>query len=210
MADLAIVHPVAGFALGLLAGLIVWRITAELARARDLSPLGGGLFWIVLAAAYGAVALWRHGMLPLGAGMVVLGAIAVAIIAFDFAHRRIPDELSLAVAVLGLLVAWDGGRLVSGLVAGLGGAALLWGASALYGRLRGREGVGFGDVKLTVGLGLWLGPVGLLWGYLGASLVLVVLGLSMRLRGPLADDPPFGPGYLAVALVLLVTGVPSP
>jgi len=209
LADLAIVHPAAGAALGLLAGLVIWRITAELARLRDLAPLRGGGFWLALACGFGALALWRLGMVPHGAALVVLGALAMAIIAFDLAHRRIPDELSLAVAVLGLADAWLGERLVPALAAGLGGALILWAASALYARRRGREGVGLGDVKLAVGLGFWLGPVGLVWCYMGASVATLVLALLLRLRGPLDDDPPFGPGFMAAALVLLMTGVPT-
>lgn len=209
MADLAIVHPAAGAALGLLAGLVIWRITGQLARLRDLAPLRGGGFWLALAGGFGALALWRQGMVPHGAALVVLGALAVAIIAFDLAHRRIPNELSLAVAVLGLADAWLGDRLIPALAAGLGGALILWAASALYGRLRGREGVGLGDVKLAVGLGFWLGPAGLVWCYLGASVATLVLALALRLRGPLTDDPPFGPGFMAAALVLLMTGVPA-
>lgn len=209
MGDLAVVHPAVGAALGLLAGLVVWRIAAELARARDLAPLRGAAFWIMLSGVFGGLALWRFGVVGHGAALTVLGALAATVIPFDIAYRRIPDELSLAIALVGLADAWGGGRLVPALAAGLGGAALLWAASALYGRLRGREGLGLGDVKLTVGLGFWLGPVGLVWCYMGASVATIVAVLAVRLRGPLADDPPFAPGLLIAALAILLAGLPA-
>jgi leader peptidase (prepilin peptidase)/N-methyltransferase len=94
-----------------------------------------------------------------GAG---LGCLMVAIAAVDARRFIIPDELSAAALVLGLVHAalqspGAAGEAVA--AAALRAAILalsfftLW---ALYRRLRGREGIGLGDVKLAGVAGAWL------------------------------------------------------
>jgi len=94
-------------------------------------------------------------------------ALDVLAIAWIDAHRFIiPDELTLAALVLGIANAaiepWPEGW--SAVLATIG-AALVRGAvlagcffalRALYARLRGREGIGLGDVKLAGAAGVWL------------------------------------------------------
>jgi leader peptidase (prepilin peptidase)/N-methyltransferase len=100
----------------------------------------------------------------------VLGAAlaldVLAIAAIDARRFIIPDELTLAALVLGManagLDAWPeawtavlqslGAALVRGAVLAGGFLAL----RALYQRLRGREGIGLGDVKLGGVGGVWL------------------------------------------------------
>jgi len=94
-----------------------------------------------------------------GAGLAVL---MVAIAAVDARRFIIPNELTAAALVLGLVyaaigetgswaqaVAWSALR---GIVPALAFLAV----RALYGRLRGREGIGLGDVKLAGVAGVWL------------------------------------------------------
>ncbi len=101
----------------------------------------------------------------------------------DAETLRLPDSFTLPGTVLGLLQtavpghglaqALDFARLApfpvfrlaptaASLLAAGGGAALLLGIRQLYRRLRGREGMGLGDVKLAAMLGAWLGIAGLL------------------------------------------------
>jgi leader peptidase (prepilin peptidase)/N-methyltransferase len=100
----------------------------------------------------------------------VLGAAlaldVLAIAAIDARRFIIPDELTLAALVLGManagLDAWPeawtavlqslGAALLRGAVLAGGFLAL----RALYQRLRGREGIGLGDVKLAGVGGVWL------------------------------------------------------
>lgn len=63
------------------------------------------------------------------------------------------------------------------LSAGLG-AGLIWGAGAAYKWARGREGMGFGDVKLMGMVGAFLGVKLTLFTLLGASVVGSLLGLG--------------------------------
>jgi leader peptidase (prepilin peptidase) / N-methyltransferase len=116
----------------------------------------------------------------------------VAIAAIDARRFIIPDELTLAALVLGIanagLDTWpEGGSAVFASI----GAALLRGAvlagcffalRALYARLRGREGIGLGDVKLAGAGGVWLAwstiPVAIEIAALAALAVYVVRQLA--------------------------------
>jgi leader peptidase (prepilin peptidase) / N-methyltransferase len=126
----------------------------------------------------------------------VLGAalaLDVLAIAWIDAHRFIiPDELTLAALALGIanagLEPWPDGW--SAVFAAIG-AALLRGAvlagcffalRAVYARLRGREGIGLGDVKLAGAGGVWLAwstiPVAIEIAALAALTIYVVRHLA--------------------------------
>jgi leader peptidase (prepilin peptidase) / N-methyltransferase len=82
-------------------------------------------------------------------------------------------------------------RYVPGLLDGLLGAAfgslLLWGAAALYKVVRGREGMGFGDVKMMAMVGAFVGLRGafltILLGTLLGSIVGVLIILVLYATG---------------------------
>jgi leader peptidase (prepilin peptidase)/N-methyltransferase len=96
----------------------------------------------------------------LGAGLAL---VMLAIAAIDARRFIIPDPLNAAGLVLGFLHATALGE--GGLASALGEAAARGCALALmflilrwlYLRLRGREGIGLGDVKLAAVAGAWLG-----------------------------------------------------
>lgn len=96
----------------------------------------------------------------LGAGLAL---IMLAIAAVDARRFIIPDSLNAAGLALGLLhavMAGEGRAIESLAVAGLRAAvlALLFLAlRLLYAKLRGRQGIGLGDVKLAAVAGAWLG-----------------------------------------------------
>jgi leader peptidase (prepilin peptidase) / N-methyltransferase len=102
-------------------------------------------------------------------------AILVVLFWTDIEERILPDELTLGGALIGVVFAifvpvpgqlselfLPGGKALwhSLFNAGLGVVLLtgpLWAVGAIYARLRGREGLGLGDVKLLVLLGVFLG-----------------------------------------------------
>jgi leader peptidase (prepilin peptidase)/N-methyltransferase len=96
----------------------------------------------------------------LGAGLALL-MLAIAVI--DARHFIIPDSLNATGLVLGFLhAALQGeGDVASALaMAALRGAILgliFYVLRALYLRMRGRQGIGLGDVKLAAVAGAWLG-----------------------------------------------------
>ena len=106
--------------------------------------------------------IWAAPGLPgfLGAGLALLMA-AIAVI--DARHFIIPNELNAAALALALI---NAAALAPGALAESLAEALLRGAATFllffalrvaYRRLRGREGMGLGDVKLAFVAGVWLG-----------------------------------------------------
>ncbi|MDX1510907.1 MAG: A24 family peptidase [Nitriliruptorales bacterium] len=85
--------------------------------------------------------------------------------------------------------------------------------SEMFRLLRGQSGMGLGDVKLAVSLGLGLGWLGgwelVVFGYASVTAsVVVAIGLVASGRAKLASRIPFGP-YLAIGtIVVLVAGNP--
>ena len=100
---------------------------------------------------------------PEGVLGALLGALMLAIAVTDARRYLIPDELTAAAAALALLRA-------AAIGPDAGAWALLWavgralivalplfGLMAGYKALRGRDGLGLGDVKLAAVAGVWLG-----------------------------------------------------
>ncbi len=126
----------------------------------------------------------------------VLGWTLLALAAIDLTHWTLPDVLTLPLLGAGLLATavLDPASLVDHAAAaavGGGGLALL---AVTYRRLRGRDGLGYGDVKLLAAGGAWDGLASLptiLVGAAVAGLLLAVLGHGWRLQRTTAV--PFGP-----------------
>ena len=106
------------------------------------------------------IALWSahtypdHMFLP----AVALGWALVILMAFDVVAFILPNALTVSLGASGLLLAMGKGfgqfqESALGLVAG--GTSLLV-VSLLYKHFRGREGLGFGDVKLFAAAGAWV------------------------------------------------------
>jgi leader peptidase (prepilin peptidase) / N-methyltransferase len=90
------------------------------------------------------------------------------------------------------------------------GSGLLWLVSEAYFRLRGREGMGFGDVKMMLMAGAFLGVKRTLLTILAGSLLGSVLGLAFILARRKESDYelPFGSFLGMAALVVVFFGTP--
>lgn len=176
---------------------------------------------VILAAGLGVLVL-SVAVLPLKLALAscVLGWAMLAIAVVDARRFIIPDVLSLPAIPAGLLAS---GRLlepsvselvrIDHVIGMLAGGLSLWLVRALYFRIRRREGLGLGDVKLAAAGGAWMGwqalaDVVLLAAALALSLI---VGLAI-LRGKVlsgAARVPFG-SFLApsiwVAWVLAALG----
>jgi leader peptidase (prepilin peptidase)/N-methyltransferase len=144
---------------------------------------------------------------------VILFAFLCALIVvsvIDLDHQIIPNVISVPGIPVGfaaaLLVGQPSWR--ASLAGLLLGGGLLWLVSESYYRVTGREGMGFGDVKLLAMIGAFLGwqaiPVTLLL----ASLTGTLIGVGVMLaRGSDARTPiPFGPFLAAGAVCALFFG----
>lgn len=156
---------------------------------------------IALAAA-AALASWTAAPGAEGLLGALLALLMMAIAIADWRALIIPNALNGCVAGLGLVAIaierradWGDAAIEAG-VRTLVVVALLYGFGALYRRLRGREGLGLGDVKLAGAAAIWLD-----WRALSASIELAALSgialvLLARLRSGQTPDRfaklPFG------------------
>lgn len=156
------------------------------------------------------VVLSRSGIPVVLTGLAVAWAL-LAITMIDLDHKIIPDSISMPGFALVLGTSWLPGRggVISALLGALLGAGMFWAVREAYYRTAGREGLGFGDVKLMAMLGALLGPFGVCISVFAASAVGLVaaLGLVLMGRANRRTEIPFGP-YLAAGgfLVFLAGG----
>jgi leader peptidase (prepilin peptidase)/N-methyltransferase len=130
---------------------------------------------LATAAAF-AVCVAELGLTWPAAKFAMLSAILITLIATDLEERILPDEFTLGGTVLGialsgvvpldpglatLLVVGSIGPRWSSVVESLTGAFLssgmIWGFAWVYGKIRQRDVLGLGDVKMIAMLGAFLG-----------------------------------------------------
>jgi leader peptidase (prepilin peptidase)/N-methyltransferase len=122
----------------------------------------------------------------LGAG---LGFVMIAIAAFDARYFIIPNKFSGAAVALGLAAATTAqeaniaASVVSAILRGIILASLFYAFRLLYRSLRGREGMGLGDVKLAGVAGVWLGWIAVALAIDIAALAALGMVLLGALRG---------------------------
>jgi leader peptidase (prepilin peptidase) / N-methyltransferase len=159
----------------------------------------------------------KFGVSPNTAKWMVFTSLLIVLTITDLRVRMLPDLVNWPGFVLGLLfsavvppgdgtaawLSWSLLRrlptprllgLLDGLLGALFGSLLLWGVAALYKTVRGREGMGFGDVKMMAMVGAFLGVRGafltILLGTLLGSLVGAGTILALYTTGwhrPLAE-----------------------
>jgi leader peptidase (prepilin peptidase)/N-methyltransferase len=142
------------------------------ARYPLVEALSGGLAMLALA---------RFGPAPLTVAVFVFTAALLLITFIDLDHRFIPDEVSLPGIAVGLGVSLlpGGIGLVDAALGALAGGGILWLVAWGYERLTGREGMGYGDVKLLAMIGAFLG-----WQAIPA--VIIIASLTGSIAGLLA------------------------
>jgi leader peptidase (prepilin peptidase)/N-methyltransferase len=180
---------------------------ARIALRYPLVELGAAVLFAAMGARFaGSWALPAY---------LLFAASLLALSAIDLEHYLLPDRIVYPVAVASIALLG---------VAGLGdgdGAAFtraLLGAAAAFGalfaiHLVSPRGMGFGDVKLSFVLGLFLGWLG--WGEVALGLFLgffygAVVGVALiaaHLRSR-KDHVPFGPFLAAGAVTVVLWGGP--
>jgi len=161
----------------------------------------------------------------------LFASMIIALMFIDLHERLLPDVITFPGMAAGLVLALfvpveDGGArfllavaglrgapgplvsLSEALLGGAVGAGVLWLVAELYFRLRRREGLGFGDVKLMALVGIFLGMKSALLTIFLGSLAGSVIGGSYMLvhRKGTQYELPFGTFLGMMALFAMVWG----
>jgi leader peptidase (prepilin peptidase) / N-methyltransferase len=181
--------------------------------------LTGVLFW----ACY-----YAFGPTVEAAKWAIFSALMIVLVFTDLRERILPDVVNYSGFAVGLLLSlatrpsdgsalWIANRvfdfpppapvisLADALLGAAFGSGLLWLVAEAYFRLRGREGMGLGDVKMMLMAGAFLGLKRTLLTILAGSVLGSVLGLAfMMARRKESDyELPFG-SFLGMAAVLVM------
>ena len=166
--------------------------------------------------------------------MCIFTGMLVALVFCDLEERILPDEFTLGGTLVGLVLAafvpvqdetapvllWLIGvnppervRWVLEAVIGAGlPAFFLWGGGWLYEKVRHREGLGLGDVKLIAMVGAFLGMRNALAALIVGSVSGSILGyayIKFTHKDASTYELPFGTFLGLAALILAFTGIPQ-
>lgn len=137
----------------------------------------------------------------------MLIAILAPIAWIDARRQIIPDSLNLILGVLGALHIYieDGlGALPQHMLAAAIVAIFFLGVRQIYSMARGQTGLGLGDIKFLAAATLWIGPLGLPWLVLFASISGLAWHIIVAFQAgstSLLQRIAFGP-HLAVGFLL--------
>ena len=143
---------------------------------------------------------------------IVFAVWLLALAIIDWREYRLPNIFTLTLIPVGVLATYilTPDLLIAHLLTGLVAGGIFYGLAALFRRVRGADGLGMGDVKLIIGLGIWVGPLGLLSVVLIASLLGILIALirrAMARGGEYEPRIPFGTCLCLAAIAVHVFGL---
>lgn len=175
-----------------------------------------------------AICVAVFGLTPAALKYALFSAIMITLITSDFEERILPDEFTMGGAVLGLILAWFvplrgefallivphewGPRWISvgeSAIGAIVSSGSIWFAGWLYEKVRHREGLGLGDVKMIFMIGAFLGLPGALLTLIAASLIGAVGGLLyifFTRKDASTYELPFGSFLGAAGLAIAIYG----
>jgi len=162
----------------------------------------GGLLAVLVA--------WRYGYsAALAMALVYIWAL-LALAFIDFDTQLLPDDITLPLMWLGLLVNAFGVfvDLRSAVFGAAAGYMVLWSVYWAFKLVAGKEGMGFGDFKLLAALGAWTGWQVLPFTVLvsaGLGAVIGGVGLALAKRGT-DTRIPFGPFLALGGIAAIIWG----
>ena len=156
--------------------------------------IGGLLAWAILRTQVlelpPETPIWEAGVVFACYLALGLGLVAAAFIDLD--HMFLPDEITLGGAALGFLsvpLRADASFRESAIGAGVGFLLVWLPFVVIYGKLRGRPGMGLGDAKLVLLAGAWFGWLGAVFALLAGAVqatavMLTLLGVGAKIEEP--------------------------
>jgi leader peptidase (prepilin peptidase) / N-methyltransferase len=142
-------------------------------------------------------------------------ATIVALACIDWDTTLLPDDMTLPLVWLGLIVAalrWNPAvTLPDALWGAVAGYMSLWAVYWVFKLVTGKEGMGYGDFKLFAALGAWFGWQALVPIILMSSVIGAIVGIAMKFSSGLREGGyiPFGPFLAGAGLTALVFGPQS-
>lgn len=170
----------------------------------------------LVTAILSAAVAWKFGVTWYTGAALVLTWVLIALTFIDFDTQLLPDNMTLPLMWLGLLVSLAAtipeiGLPVdtrSSILGAVAGYLSLWSVYHVFKLITGKEGMGYGDFKLFAALGAWLG-----WQMLPLVILLsaftgAVVGITLIVaRGRDKNIPiPFGPYLAAAGWIALMWG----
>ncbi len=139
-------------------------------------------------------------------------ATLVALTCIDWDTTLLPDDMTLPLVWLGLIVAalrWNPlTTLPDALWGAVAGYLSLWLVYWAFKLVTGKEGMGYGDFKLFAALGAWFGWQALVPIILMASVIGAIVGIVMKFSSGLREGGyiPFGPFLAGAGFTALIFG----
>ena len=155
---------------------------------------------------------WRFGPTLAGVGATLFVWFAIALAFVDQETGFLPDDLTLPLVWLGLLVNVSGAfaPLPEAVIGAAAGYLFLWAVNAAFRALRGVDGMGYGDFKLTAAVGAFLGWKALPFVILLSSVLGLTFGVLQMLGAKRGWDARFrfhfGPYLAAAGIVAMLWG----
>ena len=175
-----------------------------------------------LSGVLSAAVAWKLGFGWPALEGLVLTWFLIALTFIDVDHQLLPDDLTLPLLWLGLLLSltapavgssgWSAFPIPqdprSAIIGAIAGYLSLWSVYHLFKLLTGQEGMGYGDFKLFAAFGAWLGwkmlfPIILIAAAVGAVVGIMMIMVYGRDR---RSHIPFGPFLAAAGWLMLMFG----
>jgi leader peptidase (prepilin peptidase)/N-methyltransferase len=153
---------------------------------------------------------WHFGYTPQAGFALLLTWCLVALSFIDIDHQLLPDNITLPMLWLGLLLSLFGlyTDVNASVIGAIAGYMVLWLVYQAFKLATGKEGMGYGDFKLLALFGAWLGWQTLPMIILLSSLVGAVIGITMIIFAKQDHNKPipFGPYLAAAGWIALLWG----
>jgi leader peptidase (prepilin peptidase)/N-methyltransferase len=166
----------------------------------------------LLTGALSVLMVWKFGSGWAGLSSLFFLYTLIAMTFIDADTQLLPDDLTYPLLWAGLLINLNGTfvPLRDAVIGAAVGYLALWIVNAAYKAVRGREGMGYGDMKLLGALGAWLGWTMLPTIILMSSIVGALVGIVLMVLNSRGFDYkiPFGPYLAGAGLITMLYGAP--
>lgn len=166
----------------------------------------------LISSVFSAYAAFHFGVGLAGIAAILFVWALIALTFIDFDTQLLPDDITLPLLWLGLLLNLTGTftSLSDAVIGAVAGYLALWSVYWSFKLATGKEGMGYGDFKLLAAIGAWLGWQMLPLVILLSSLVGAVVGITLIVAVKHGRDIPipFGPYLAGGGLIALLWGAP--